>query len=220
MGGKRGSSEVKETAAQRAAAEVARKQWDLYQTDFKQFEDNFIERIGTFNSAANMADSKQAADVGYAKAFSKNREAVSKSLAASGVAPDSGKYQDALADMTTEQAVAQSDTINRAQSSEQDKYLAGLSDVTAIGMGQQTGALAGMGDVANASLSKATADAKSDFNRRASNLQLAGTVAGVGLRSYAGQSGGDGTQVDGVSTNSSGLNDYDHFTNPGGSMTA
>lgn len=222
MGGGGGSPEVKETAAQKAAADVAKKQWDLYQSDFKQHEDNFIARVDAYNSDTNMAEAKQAADVGYSKAYSKNREGAAKSLSASGVDPTSGKFQSTMSEMTTDQAIGQSDTANRAQSSEQDKYLAGLSDVAAIGMGQQTGALEGMGDVANTSLSKATADAEADFNKRSSNLQLAGAAAGLGLRSYqASANSADVTPtVDGVSTNTSGLNDYDPLNNPGGSMVA
>ncbi|WBA13837.1 hypothetical protein [Salinivibrio proteolyticus] len=221
MGGG-GKQKVKETAAQKAAADVARKQWDLYQSDFKQFEDNFIERVSAFNSATNMADVKQAVDVGYNKAYTKSRDETAQSLSASGINPNSGKFQSTMANMATDQALDQSDTTNRAQSSEQDKYLAGLSDVTAIGLGQKTGALEGIGDVANTSLRKATEDAEKDFNKRSSNLQLAGAAAGVGLRSYMGQSAGSlgKAGVDGVSTKASTLNDYDPLNNPSGSLVA
>jgi len=202
-GGGGGSNEVKETQAQKEAARVAAKQWDLYQNDFKQFEDNFIERVDSFNSNENMADTKQSAELGYARDYGDVREQSAQVLSSSGVVPTSGKFQAQMAELSTDQATSQGDTVNRAQASEQDKYVAGLSDVAAIGMGQKADALEGMGDVANTSLSKATADAEADFNKRSSNLQLAGAAAGVGLRSYQGMSGGGSKTYDAMKSGSS-----------------
>ncbi|MGF1727079.1 hypothetical protein [Photobacterium nomapromontoriensis] len=219
MGG--GTNEVEETEAQKAAAEVANKQWDIYKGELKGFEDNFIQRVDSFNSKQNMAKTKQDTDLAYASSFSDARQQTGKQMAAAGVDPSSEKYQSTMADITSDQTIQQADTVNRAQTAEQDKHIAGLQDVTALGMGQKSEALAGMGSVANASLRKATADAQDSFNRRAANQQLVGTVAGAGvsagLRSVGGTASMDGASVDGSSTVKP-LNSYDHFTNPSGTM--
>lgn len=179
-----GSSEQKETSYEKAAAEVANKQWSLYQNELSQYEDTFIQRVGNYNSDSNMANVKSDAALSYASAYSDTREQLANNMAASGIDPSSGKFKETMADTVTDQAINQADTINRAQSSEQDRYIAGLSDVVSIGQGQKAEAMAGLSDVANMSASKAASDAQNDFNNRAANQQLAGAVAGAGLSSY------------------------------------
>ncbi|MCE0495781.1 hypothetical protein [Vibrio salinus] len=183
MGGG-GSSEQKETSYEKAAADVAQKEWNLYTNELSQYEDNFIERVGNYNSDSNMANAKSDVDVNYNSAYSDTRDQLADNMAASGINPNSGKFQENMADTVTDQAENQADTVDRAQSSEQDKYIAGLQDVTAMGMGEKGDALSGLSDVANMSASKAASDAQDDFNKRASNQQLAGAVAGAGLSSY------------------------------------
>lgn len=192
MGG--GSNEIKETAAEQAAADVANKQWDLYSNELKGFEDNFIQRVDNFNSKRNMDKTKQDTDLAYADSYGKSRDASQKQLASSGVDPTSQKYQKSMDEITSNQTVQQADTINRAQTAEQDKHVAGLQDVASIGMGQKSEALSGMGDVATASLRKATEDAQDDFNRRAANLQLAGAASGAGA-SYGLRNVGDASKT-------------------------
>lgn len=222
MGGG-GDNKVKETEAERAAAEVAMKQWDLYQTDLKGFEEGFIQRVDNMNSDANMAEAKEAVDLGYNKSYSEARSQSAENLAASGVDPSSGKFQGTLRELTTEQAIKQGDTVNRTQVGEQDKHIAGLQDVTAIGMGQKAEAMAGMGDTAALSLRKATQDAYSDFNRSSANQQLAGALAGAGanyaMHKPAGTTSLDGANVDGVTTVKP-VNTYDPMNNPSGTMMA
>ncbi|TGZ32577.1 hypothetical protein EQ875_03858 [Photobacterium damselae subsp. damselae] len=179
MGGG-GSNEIKETSAQKAAAEVASKQWDIYSNELKGFEDTFIQRVDSYNSAQNMANTKQDSDLAYASMFSDTRKAAQGQLASAGADPSSAKYQETMAGISSDQGVQQADTINRAQAAEQDKHMAGLQDITAIGMGQKSGALSGMDSVADNSIRKAQADAQDAFNRRAANQQLVGSVAGAG----------------------------------------
>jgi hypothetical protein len=178
------NSEVKETEYEKAAAEVASKQWNLYTDELSRYEDNFIERVGNYNSTSNMKDTKADADLSYDSAYAKNRTQTTDNMAASGIDPSSAKFKSAQSDITTDQAISQADTVNRAQSSEQDKYTAGLTDVVSIGQGQKAEAMAGLSDVASMSASTAANDAQNSFNTRASTQQLVGAVSGAGLRSY------------------------------------
>ncbi|HIF9430183.1 TPA: hypothetical protein ACX6R9_002119 [Photobacterium damselae] len=222
MGGRK-SQEVQETTAQKMQAEVANKQWALYQNELKKFEDNFIQRVDNFNSSRNMEKAKQTAGLSYASSFNQARKQLDQSMAANGVDPSSQKFQNAQANLSDDQRLELSDTVNRAQSSEQDKYLAGLQGVTAMGMGQKSEALTSMGDVANASLRKATSDAYDSFNRRAANNQLIGTATGVGVSAGLRQLPSfksaflDGASVDGISTTKR-LNSYNNRFNPSGTM--
>ncbi|PSU66809.1 hypothetical protein C9J20_09055 [Photobacterium phosphoreum] len=218
MGGG-GKNKVEETTAQKSAAEVANRQWDIYKNDLKGFEDTFIQRVDNYNSSSNMAKTKQDTGLAYAKSFSDSRSAANKQLTASGIDPSSSKYQRTMADISSEQAIEQADTINRAQTAEQDKYMAGLQDVTAIGMGQKSDSLAGMGDVETASMRKASSDAQNAFNRRSANNQLMGTVTGVGVSAGLREVGSmsSGSSMDGISSMKS-RSTYDHETNPFGTM--
>lgn len=162
MGGS--SSEIEETEAEKAAAEVANKQWELYQSEFVGFEDDFIERVDNFNSDTNMANAKKTVDVQYGNAFSDARTDTATTMAANGVDPSSGKFKNAISDVTQEQVTTQGDTATRVQVGEQDKYIAGLQDISAIGMGQKAEALDGLADSATLSQSAAIADATNSFN--------------------------------------------------------
>ncbi|OEE65846.1 hypothetical protein A1OO_08540 [Enterovibrio norvegicus FF-33] len=203
MGGKGGSNEVKETSAQIAASEVAQKQWEIYENELSQHIDVFRGRINNFRADANMSERGSNVNLAYQDAFSNTKGDAAKAMAASGVDPSSGKFTQTMAQMSTEQGTGTTDTVNRAQAAEQDKYIAGLSDYVAMGVGEQSDALQGLSDVASLSTQKAINDAATAFNKRSSNLQLAGAAAGVGLRSYMGMQKGPTAQNgvgDGIST--------------------
>ncbi len=176
--GKGGSNEIKETEAQKAAAGVAMEQWDLYKNDLQQYEDLFMDKVDNLNSEQQYDKLAGTAALGTAQAFGEARAGLADSMAAGGVDPTSGKYQGAMGDLETDQALSQTDTTNRAQSSQQDMYVAGLKDVVSIGAGQKAESLAGMGDVANTSLRKAVSDAQTSFQDKQATAGLVGTLAG------------------------------------------
>ncbi|MEK0268300.1 hypothetical protein WM008_01260 [Vibrio vulnificus] len=194
MGGSK-DNERKETAAEIAASQVAVKEWNLYNSELKQFEDSFIQRVNNFNTDSNMADVKQAADLSYNREYGKARDATATQLTASGADPSSSKFKAKLSELTRDQAIAQGDTVNRAQVNEQDKYVVGKQDVVAIGAGQKAEGLAGLEDTARLSAQKATNDAYNDFNRRSSNAQAVGTLAGIGTSMYMNRAQPDTTFV-------------------------
>lgn len=176
--GKGGSNEIQETEAQKAAADVAMEQWDLYKNDLQQYEDLFMDKVDDLNNEREYDKLSGTAALGTAQAFGEARVGLAGSLAAGGVDPTSGKYQEAMGALETDQALSQTDTTNRAQSSQQDKYVAGLKDVVSIGAGQKAESLAGIGDVATTSLSKATSDAQSSYQSQQATAGLVGTLAG------------------------------------------
>lgn len=176
--GKGGSNEIKETEAQKAAADVATEQWDIYKNDLQQYEDIFMDKVDDLNDEEQYDKLAGTAALGTAQAFGDARVGLADSLAAGGVDPTSGKYQEAMGALETDQALSQTDTTNRAQSSQQDKFVAGLKDVVSIGAGQKAESLAGMGDVANTSLRKATNDALTSFQNKQATAGLVGTLAG------------------------------------------
>ncbi len=180
MGKGGGSNEIKETEAQRAAAAVAFEQWEIYKNDLQQYEDLFMDKVDDLNRETEYDNIAGTSALGTAQGFGEARDELSNALAAQGADPTSGKYQAQMDELETEQALSQTDTSNRAQSSQQDRYVAGLKDAVSIGAGQKAEALAGMGDLANTSLRKAANDAQTSFQNKMATAGLVGTVAGAG----------------------------------------
>ena len=58
MGGG-GSSEVKETSAEKAQASVAADQWSYYQSNLKQYEDLFMDNMFKVNSVLEYGELKE-----------------------------------------------------------------------------------------------------------------------------------------------------------------
>lgn len=178
--GKGGSNEIQETEAQKAAASVAMEQWDLYKNDLQKYEDIFIEKVDDLNSEGEFDKLAGTASLGAAKTFGDARKGQADAMTASGIDPTSGRYQETMAGLETDQALSQTDTANRAQSSQQDRHVAGLKDVVSIGAGQKAESLAGMGDVATTSLRKSVNDAQISFQNRQATAGMVGTVLGAG----------------------------------------
>ena len=180
----KGSSSVKETSAEKAAAGVANEQWSLYKSELSKYEDIFMDKVDDLNSDQQYDKLAGTAALGSAQAFGEARQGLADNLAAGGVDPTSGKYQSAMDSLETNQALSQTDNTNRAQSSQQDKYVAGLKDVVSIGAGEKAEALAGYNSIANNSLSKAVNDAQVSQSNSAATSGAVGTAAGMGLSYY------------------------------------
>ncbi|HBZ9867367.1 TPA: hypothetical protein MND73_004297 [Salmonella enterica subsp. houtenae] len=178
MGKGGGSNEVPETSQQRAQADIAMRQWKLYSNELKPMENIFMDKVDKLNDGSKYDQLAAMTNLGYQKNFGEAREQAAGQLASAGIDPSSGKYQGALNALSSDQSVGQSDTTNRAQTSQADKYVAGLQDVVSLGTGQKTGALQGYNNLAENSLRKATADAESAYTRRQGNASLVG--AGLG----------------------------------------
>ena len=179
-----GSDEIKETEAEKAAAGVAKEQWDLYKNELSQYEDIFMDKVDDLNNESEYGNVASDANLAYSSSFTKARGNTATGLAASGVDPTSGKYKSAMDGLTEDQAVAQIDTTNKAQTDQANKYVAGLSDVVSIGAGQKAEALSGYNSIANNSLSEAITDAQMAQANSAATAGLAGAVAGGGARYY------------------------------------
>ncbi|ENZ9958599.1 hypothetical protein ACFLJF_004178 [Salmonella enterica] len=179
-----GSGEIKETSQQRAQAEIARKQWDLYNQRLKPMENIFMGKVDKLNDEDKYQNLAGVTNLGYQKQFGDVRHQAANQLTAAGIDPGSGKFQETMNDISGEQAIGQTDATNRVQSSQADKYIAGLQDVVALGAGQKADALQGYNSLAENSLRKAGMDAQAAYMRRQGNASLVGAGLGA-LGGYA-----------------------------------
>ncbi|MFJ5346701.1 hypothetical protein ACS91J_13190 [Pectobacterium carotovorum] len=174
-----GSTEVKETSQQAAAADVARQQWDLYQNELKPYENIFMDKVEGLNDQQKYDGIAGDVNLGYQQQFSQVRRQAADGLASAGVDPSSGKFQGGLKDIATDQVTGTIDATNRSQTDQQNKYVAGLQDVQAMGAGQKAEAMQGYQGIAAASQQKAISDAQSTLSKQQASKGLVGTIGGA-----------------------------------------
>ena len=209
--GKGGSSEVKETSQEKAAAEVANKQWNLYVNQLRPFENLLMDKVDSLNDESRYQEIAGDTNLEYQQQFGKARQQAAQGLAAAGVDPSSGKFRGAMGSLTNDQVAGQIDTTTRAQTSQQDKYVAGQQDIQSMGSGQQSDALAGYSNIARSAAQKAAADAQQSLASKNATANLIGTGVGLaasyGLNNFGGASRNSGTQNSSgvVGGNSAGL---------------
>nr|WP_210423814.1 hypothetical protein [Dickeya sp. CFBP 2040] len=162
-----------------AAAEVANQQWNLYQNELRPFENLFMEKVDSLNDGQKYDKIAGDVNLGYQQEFGRVRRQAADGLAAAGVDPSSGKFQSALKDVATDQVAGTIDATNRAQTDQQNKYVAGLQDVQAMGSGQKAEALQGYQGIAAASQQKAISDAQNSLSKQQASKGLVGTVGGA-----------------------------------------
>lgn len=180
MGG--GDSSVKETAEQKALAEVAMKRWKDYQQKFSPYEDDFMRKVDRLNtdSAFNQAGNMAAASV--SNEFSGAINNTITGMTNAGINPASGMFRRELDKLQVQKAKAQADTVNQAEIGQQDRYTQGISNIVAMGQGQAGEAMGGLGDIANNANRYAANQARSNFANNQDTQAAVGGVIGAGAR--------------------------------------
>mgnify|MGYP005850792897 CR=1 FL=1 len=170
----------KETAEEKAFADVSRKRWEHYKNTYRPLENKFIDSVDEQNSEGSFQFARGNAASSTRAAFETTREGQRDNLQKSGVNPNSGKYKTEVAGLADAEARSSADTQGRAQTSQQDDYIRGVQNVQAIGRGQATNAQAGMGNMAGIAQREAASDARNEFNDRAARNSAVGSVVGTG----------------------------------------
>lgn len=186
--GKKGSGAVQETEHQRALAEVASKQLVDWQTRWQPLQKKMMADI----TAANAPGSSQRRRAsGMATTDTAARFAQAQGQADAGAA-QTGRIGSAgqklgITGMGDDQATSSGMGKVRADASNDDAFISGLSAITALGRGEKATAVSGMASSAALSGQQAEADANESLQRQAGYGQLAGTVAGTayGMRGPA-----------------------------------
>ncbi|AGG58102.1 hypothetical protein VPAG_00066 [Vibrio phage douglas 12A4] len=175
-----GADEVEETEYQKELAKVAQDEWKRYQDKYVPLENKFIQDVQKMGSEQTYKDMAGDVNTQYQKSFTEAGDQQRKQLAAAGVDPSSGKSQAARVEMADAQAGGATASTSKAQHDVSKAYTGGLSNVTAMGKGQQTQATAGLQDISQASLNEATQDAI----LKSQETSIPGAILGVGA-SYA-----------------------------------
>lgn len=179
-----GDGKIKETEDEKAFAEVVSQKWNHYKAKYGEVEQKYMDKVDSLDSegAANFA--KGSANQHTQAAFSKAQEGVRDSHTMAGLNPNSGASKAKMHEFSSSEGEAAGENMARAENSQKDQHIAGISNVVAMGQGKSTEATAGLGGLADSSADKAASDATKAFNDSAMNQQAVGTVAGAVASHY------------------------------------
>jgi hypothetical protein len=177
-----GGGDIKETNDQRALADIAAQRWQRYQQNFVPVENKYIGDATTANSPSRMQHATEQSQGAVRSEFGQAIASDLGQVTAAGINPNSGTFNAHVDDGNRRMAIAESDNVNKTQQAVDDRQIAGMKNVVAMGNGQATEALSGMGDVATASAQDAATKAVNTHNADSENKYLAAQVAGAGTR--------------------------------------
>lgn len=173
-------NKVAETAQQRAMAEVATQQL----ADWKQRWLPLQKKVAADITAANEPNSFQRrrasgmATTDTAARFSQAQGGLDAAAANTGTF-GGARQKLGITSMGDDQATSSGMGKVRADSSNDDAYIAGLGAITAVGRGEKATAVNGLASSAAISGQQAQADANESLQRQAGWGSLAGSVAGT-----------------------------------------
>ncbi|MFS1522775.1 hypothetical protein ACL7TT_01470 [Microbulbifer sp. 2304DJ12-6] len=176
---KGGDGKVKETADEKAFADVVAQKWNHYQQKYSGLEQGYMDRVDAQDSKAAMDFAEGSANQHSRAKFSEAKEDLQGNLASAGINPNSGKFKAATNSMAVAEGQSTGETVTRAGNSQKDEYVTGVQNIVNMGQGKSAAATAGLGGLADAAADKAGSDAAEAFNESAMTQQMVGNVAGV-----------------------------------------
>jgi len=177
MGGGGGSNEVPETSQEKAAAEVAMKEWNRYKDVYVPLENEWMED----NIVTDEEKQKAAAEAGGM--VTKRYDDAGKGMAGP-MTPGSGRFSAKTTDLNIERGKVAGRSMATASQIADDQHYAGLEAAVSLGRGQATDAQLGMADIAARSVKDATSDAVQDWKEKDDTLSAIGAVGGMAAYSY------------------------------------
>ncbi len=194
MGGGGGSNKVEETDQQQALASVSMKRWSDYLDNYRPVENNYMRQVDAMNSDSQY---QQAANMAAVPVEAQYSQAVNQSatgMLGSGINPNSGLFKAELEKLDRNKRSVKADMMNQGQMSQQNRYIGGLQNVAAIGQGQATTAIDGMGTISSMSAENAYNSANNAMRSTNETRGLVGSGLGMatsyGLSQYDKNSAG------------------------------
>ena len=181
MSGGGGSTEIKDTASQKALASIAAQRFNLYQQYYVPLENQFISDVAgmmdptSFESVEGFVNALQQPEF---QAATRNMQ---QQAFAMGADPTSGQYQARASQMQQAQARGMGLGTSQALSGQVDRYYQGMQNIIAMGQGQAGQAISGLADVGSLAQQRAAAEAKTSFSNYLGRQQAIGSAVGLGV---------------------------------------
>ena len=180
MGGG-GSTKIKDTASQKALANIAAKRFNLYQQYYVPLENQFMQDVfgmldqSAFENVSGFVNALQQPQ------FQAARRDMERAAFSQGVDPTSGQFQARGEAMGQAQARGMGLGTAEALSGQTDRYYQGLQNIIAMGQGQAGQAISGLSDVGDIASKRAAAEAKTGLSNYLGRQQMLGSAVGTGV---------------------------------------
>ena len=179
MGGG-GSTQIKDTKAQKTLASIAAQRFNLYQQYYIPLENQFMTDVFAMKSDGAFNDVEGFVNALQQPQFQAARKNMENKAFAMGADPTSGQYQATAAKMQEAQAQGMGRGTAEALSGQVDRYYQGMQNIVAMGQGQAGQAMAGLGDVATLGQKRGQAIAQESMSNYTGGLGALGAAAGLG----------------------------------------
>lgn len=177
-----GDAKIKDTADQKALAQIASQRWQQYQSIYKPAENRYINEMTTFDKPSRMAQAGGAAEGAVRGEYAQAIRSDVQQMTGSGINPASGAFMAQTGARARQMAADEANNVTQTETAIQDQRVAGMQNVVALGSGQATQAIAGMGETARASASEASQSAINAHNSQSARRYAAGTAGGMAIR--------------------------------------
>lgn len=178
-GGSSKAPEIKETAAERAAAELAAEKWQDYQKDFVPIENEYMNSVNDLNSESNKARVSAKAQANVVDQSSGLLGQAMQKNFARGIDPSSGASNANTFALSQATQNSRANAGNKGLFGAENAYLQGVSNVVALGNNQDATAFESMGSIADRASGEAINKAKNDFIDFQGNQSLTGGLIGA-----------------------------------------
>lgn len=179
--GKSSKAEIDETEEQKELAAIAVEKFNYFENDLKPVRDLWLKETQAGNDGSKFTNLNGSINADVSALTNEQLTGTQKQLNAAGIDPTSGRYQASLGDVGLEMAEVGTETLSRAQNTQQDNYVAGLGNAVAMGEKKSVQAVDGLSDVAAKSADHAKQTLRNKLNAKDDLTTGAATLATVGL---------------------------------------
>jgi len=179
--GKGSKPSIDETPEQRELAKIAAERYDYFERELKPVQQVYIDHALDANKASNYHRLAGTVKANTSSMLNEHLNGAESGMKAAGIDPTSGRYSATLGDAANAAGDVSADTVNRAQSQQQDNFMAGIGNVIAMGEKKATSAIDGLTDVAAKSADHAQQAVSAKMQRRSDAQTGLATLGTVGL---------------------------------------
>ena len=169
-----------ENPEERALAKVSQEKWQQYQNTYVPLENEWMKQVGAMDNQSNHNDATGLATSSLKQTNGPQTQSVGDSMGGGHVGKSN--YINA--------ASTEANASNAANQGVTNRMLQGEQSIVAMGQGQATDAIDGLGDVARQSVNGQVANSAHQFQQQQATNSIYGTAAGMagaGLVNYVGR---------------------------------
>ncbi len=181
MSGGGGSTEIKDTPAQKKLASIAAQRFNLYQQYYVPLENQFIGEVKALTQQGKFDSVESVVTASLNPEFQNARNMVSNRLMQQNVDPTSGRYVATMEDLSQRQARGTGLATASAGSQQIDRYYQGMQNIVAMGQGVAGTGISGLGDIATMSGEIGRAQARAGLDQYMAGQEAVGTAVGTAL---------------------------------------